>query len=180
VTNRTARYLRAPEGIERTFRTATIGLAKTHAFARSLINTGRMAEANRYEVSDVCQQDGGFMVQNAALLYNRQHCGSLAELLQWANGRLLLLVFGQLSRKDIAKLQSLSTAAGVNVVQVTHKKSSQVREHVLDPDKTLRRACHAEKAQWVLIRPDAYVSAKGKAINGQLVKALANALALHE
>jgi hypothetical protein len=51
---------------------------------------------------------------------------------------------------------------------------------VLDPDKTLRRACHAEKAQWVLIRPDAYVSAKGKAINGQLVKALANALALHE
>ncbi len=180
VTNRTARYLRAPEGMERTFRTATIGLAKTHAFARGLINTGRMAEANRYEVSDVCQQDGGFMVQNAALLYNRQHCGSLAELLQWANGRLLLLVFGQLSRKDIAKLQSLSTAAGVNVVQVTHTKSGQVREHVMDPDKTLRRACHAEKAQWALVRPDAYLSAKGKAINGQLIKALANALALHE
>ena len=48
VTNRTARFLRAPEGIERVFRSATIGLAKHHEFARPLINTGRMAEANRY------------------------------------------------------------------------------------------------------------------------------------
>ena len=47
VTNRTARYLRAPEGVERLFRRATIGLAKRHGFARQLINTGRMAEANR-------------------------------------------------------------------------------------------------------------------------------------
>jgi 3-(3-hydroxy-phenyl)propionate hydroxylase len=50
---------------------------------------------------------------------------------------------------------------------------------VIDPHKTLRRACHAEKAQWALLRPDAYLAAKGKALNGQLVKALATALALH-
>ena len=179
VTNRTARYLRAPGGMERVFRTATIGLAKEHAFAKALINTGRMAEANRYDMSDVCDVDGGFMVQNAAIHYNSEQSGSLCDLLQWADGCLLLLVFGELGRKDMAKLQSLSALAAVNVVQVVHKKRAQATEHVIDPHKTLRRACHAEKAQWALLRPDAYLAAKGKSLNAQLVKALATALALH-
>ena len=178
VTNRTARYLRAPEGVERLFRSASIGLAKHHAFARSLINTGRMAEANRYDVSDVCQTEGGFMVQNAPLQFADHSSGSLADLLQWTQGRLLLLVFGELSRKEIAKLQSISVLASVYALQVVSKKNADVLEHVIDSNKTLRRACQSEKAQWALIRPDAYLAAKGKAINGQLVKALASALAL--
>ena len=178
VTNRTARYLRAPEGMEKTFRSASIGLAKHHAFAKALINTGRMAEANRYDVSDVCQADGGFMVQNVALQFSSDSTGNLADLLQWANGRLLLLVFGELSRKEITKLQSISALAAVYAVQVVHKKHADVLEHVMDKNKTLRSACQCEKAQWALLRPDAYLAAKGKAINGQLVKALATALAL--
>ena len=179
VTNRTARYLRAPEGMEKTFRSASIGLAKHHAFAKALINTGRMAEANRYDVSDVCQADGGFMVQNVALQFSSDSTGNLADLLQWANGRLLLLVFGELSRKEITKLQSISALAAVYAVQVVHKKHADVLEHVMDKNKTLRSACQCEKAQWALLRPDAYLAAKGKAINGQLVKALATSLALH-
>lgn len=179
VTNRTARYLRAPAGMERVFRSATIGLAKAHAFARALINTGRMAEANSYPVSDICSSDGGFMVPNAVIHFNGTQWGCLADLLQWANGRLLLLVFGELGRKDMARLQSLSAPAPVNMVQVVHKKRAQATEHVIDTHKTLRRACHAEKAQWALLRPDAYLAAKGKALNAQLVKALASALALH-
>ena len=178
VTNRTARYLRAPEGVERLFRSATIGLAKHHAFARSLINTGRMAEANRYDVSDVCLPEGGWMVQNAPVQFADHSSGSLADLLQWANDRMLLLVFGELSRKEITKLQSIGALASVYAVQVVSKKNADVLEHVIDTNKTLRRACQSEKAQWALIRPDAYLAAKGKSINGQLVKALATALAL--
>ncbi len=178
VTNRTARYLRAPEGVERLFRSASISLAKNHAFARSLINTGRMAEANRYDVSDVCLPEGGVMVQNAPLQFADRSSGSLADLLQWAQGRLLLLVFGELGRKEIAKLQSIGALASVYAVQVVSKKNADVLEHVIDSNKTLRRACQSDKAQWALIRPDAYLAAKGKAINGQLVKALATALAL--
>jgi 3-(3-hydroxy-phenyl)propionate hydroxylase len=79
VTNRTARYLRAPEGIERLFRRATIGLAKRHVFARHLINTGRMAEANRYNASSVCQAEGGFMVQNVGLQFTPKQSGCLGE-----------------------------------------------------------------------------------------------------
>ena len=179
VTNRTAKYLRAPPGAQRLFRDATIGLAKQHAFARPLINTGRMAEANRYDLSDVCDDSGGFMVQNTALQFTDQTLGSLADLMGWANGHLLLLVFGELGRKDIAKLQSLNALTCVRTVQVVHKKSPQVAECVIDPHKALRHACHADKSTWVLLRPDAYVAAKGKSLNAQLVNALAMSLALH-
>jgi 3-(3-hydroxy-phenyl)propionate hydroxylase len=118
------------------------------------------------------------MVQNAPLQFADHSSGSLADLLQWTQGRLLLLVFGELSRKEIAKLQSISVLASVYTVQVVSKKNADVLEHVIDSNKTLRRACQSEKAQWALIRPDAYLAAKGKAINGQLIKALATALAL--
>ena len=179
VTNRTARFLRAPEGIERVFRSATIGLAKHHECARPLINTGRMAEANRYTMSHVCQDNGGIMVQNSAVQFADRSFGTLADLINWANGHMLLLVFGELSHKEIARLQSLSKLAFVRVVQVVHKKPAQVLECVMDPHKSLRHACHAEKSQWVLVRPDAYVAAKGKNLNAQLVNALAMSLALH-
>ena len=179
VTNRTARFLRAPEGIERVFRSATIGLAKHHEFARPLINTGRMAEANRYTMSHVCQDNGGIMVQNSAVQFADRSFGTLADLINWANGHMLLLVFGELSHKEIARLQSLGKLAFVRVVQVVHKKPAQVLECVMDPHKSLRHACHAEKSQWVLVRPDAYVAAKGKTLNAQLVNALAMSLALH-
>ena len=180
VTNRTARYLRAPEGVERLFRSASIGLAKHHAFARSLINTGRMAEANRYDMSDVCQTECGFMVQNTPLQFADHSSGNLADLLQWTQGRLLLLVFGELSRKEIAKLQSISALASVYTVQVVSKKNADVLEHVIDANKNLRRACQSEKAQWALIRPDAYLAAKGKTINGVLIKSIAKSLSLYK
>ncbi|MEY2789870.1 MAG: hypothetical protein RL295_34 [Pseudomonadota bacterium] len=179
VTNRTARFLRAPPGAERLFRDATIGLAKQHAFARPLINTGRMAEANRYTLSNVCQDNGGFMVQNTSVQFADRTHGTLADLINWANGHMLLLVFGELSTKDIARLQSLTKLAFVRAVQVVHKKPAQVLECVTDTNKQLRQACHAEKSQWVLVRPDAYVAAKGKVLNAQLVKSLAMSLALH-
>lgn len=179
VTNRTARYLRAPAGVERLFRDATIGLAKHHAFAKPLINTGRMAEANRYAVSDICKADGGWMVQNVALAFASQDSGSLGDLLGWADGHLLLLVFGPLKRAEMKKLTLLSISTPVRVVQVMHKHAGQVLEHVLDPHQRLRKACDASHHQWALLRPDAYLSARGKHIDGKLIHAIAQSVGLH-
>ena len=178
VTNRTARYLRPPEGIETVFRQATIGLAKQHPFARALVNTGRMAEANRYTRSDVCDADAGFMVPNVPLSFVDQSAGALSDLLGWAQGHLLLLVFGELKRKDIRKLQSLTSTACVRVVQVVHKQAPQVTEAVIDPGKRLRQACQATSSQWALIRPDAYLVAHGSSLNAHLVTSIAKAFAL--
>jgi 3-(3-hydroxy-phenyl)propionate hydroxylase len=160
------------------FRSATIGLAKHHAFARNLINTGRMAEANAYTVSDICNTEGGWMVQNASFHFTPQDKGTLSDLLNWAAGRLLLLVFGKLKRGEIHKLSMLSISTPVSVVQVVHKDKSQAVEHVIDPHKHLRKACQASSAGWVLIRPDAYLAARGLHVDSQLIKAIAQALAL--
>ena len=178
VTNRTARYLRAPEGAERLFRNATIGLAKKQAFARQLINTGRMAEANAYAFSDICQAEGGWMVQNATFHFNQEDQGSLSDLLNWADGRLLLLVFGPLKRSEVDKLILLGMSSPLRTVQVVHKDPPQAIEHVKDPHKHLRKACQASSSGWVLIRPDAYLAARGPRIDSQLIKAMAQALAL--
>jgi 3-(3-hydroxy-phenyl)propionate hydroxylase len=179
VTNRTARFLRAPEGVERLFRDATISLAKHHAFARSLINTGRMAEANRYAVSDICKAEGGWMVQNVRLQFSKEHAGSLSDLLQWTDGRLLLLVFGSLKRTEFKKLALLSMGTPVRIVQVVHKENPQALEHVVDKGKLLRRACEAQSKGWALLRPDAYLAARGQQIDGKLIQSIAQALALH-
>jgi 3-(3-hydroxy-phenyl)propionate hydroxylase len=68
VTNRTARFLRPADGVERLFRTAAIGLAKHHAFARALVNTGRMAVANPYSASPLTDAALGtsISIQNVA------------------------------------------------------------------------------------------------------------------
>jgi 3-(3-hydroxy-phenyl)propionate hydroxylase len=124
VTNRTARFLRPAEGVERLFRTAVIGLAKQHPFARALVNTGRMAVANPYGASPMTDAalKSSISVQNVALQWADQGSGSdgargqktgmhrtdgmgnngpdtrssacLNDLLRWTGMHPLLLVFG--------------------------------------------------------------------------------------
>jgi 3-(3-hydroxy-phenyl)propionate hydroxylase len=179
VTNRTARYLRAPEGIERLFRRATIGLAKRHGFARQLINTGRMAEANRYNASSVCQAEGGFMVQNIGVQFTSKQSGCLGDLLLWADSHLLLLVFGQSTPQELKQMRQLSQTDRVRVVQVLRRRhEAQALEHVMQADGLLQQACGDAKAKWALLRPDAYLIAHGQALNGHLVQSVAKAYAL--
>jgi 3-(3-hydroxy-phenyl)propionate hydroxylase len=168
VTNRTARFLRAPEGQERIFRSAAISLAKQHPFARSLINTGRMAVANAYRRSSVCLHSGGFSAQNAVFWFDDRgtNPGTLNDLMRWCQGRLLLLVFGGIPGMDVPRLRELTLRFPVNIVQVLGPKSQKPTqpvavEHVYDIRGHLRLAAKAEAQQWVLIRPDAYVVGGG-------------------
>src|SRR5690606_4616657 len=90
VTNRTARFLRPADGLERVYRNAAIALAKRHAFARPLINTGRMAVANPYTRSRACLYRSGSAagqsVQNVAFRWANGRTGRLNQLLDWAAG----------------------------------------------------------------------------------------------
>ena len=129
VTNRTARYLRPADGMERVFRSATISLARQYPFARQFVNTGRMAVANSYQFSSVCStsglHSGGISLQNIAFEWGGQFAGQIkaalgtvSDLLRWADGHLLILTFGPLSPAASKKLRSLSLGAPVRCVQV--------------------------------------------------------------
>ena len=212
VTSRTARYLRAPEGMERVFRSATIALAKRHAFARQFVNTGRMAVANSYHFSSACSngdgRSGGVSLQNIAFQWSgkgkrkgiggtpaKRHTapaerqGVVNDLLQWADGRLLLLAFGPLTRSAIGKLRQLALGAPVRCVQVLDGSSPpQVREHLIDHNANgvgqLRQGCQIAHSgptgqpSWALVRPDGYLAATGAALNGSLVQAIRKALGM--
>lgn len=187
VTNRTARFLRPADGVERLFRTATIDLAKKHAFARALVNTGRMAVANPYSASPLTDAAlaRSTSVQNVALQWADGAAASLNDLLCWAGWRPLLLVFGdtagRISPEHATQLRKLAQTGGVRIVQVAAQRAQvSVREAVLDVQGLLRQACAmpaaqrgAETCQWALLRPDSYLLAYGHTLGGQLVHALA-------
>ena len=181
VTRRTARFLRPADGIERAFRKATISLAKQYPFARSLVNTGRMAVANTYRGSRVCGDNGGTSVQNVKIQWRPGKTGVLNDLLQWADGRLLILVFGAQSKASLKRLQELSASGlPVRCVQVLAKDDvAQAREHLWDKQGHLQNACAAVPAGgWAVIRPDGYLADTGKGVNGDLIGAVATSLGL--
>lgn len=187
ITNRTTRFLRPEDGVERLFRTAAIGLARQHPFARSLINTGRMAVANSYTRSRVCEASGGRSVQNVAFDWPEGERGSdgtaagaqgvVNDLLLWAQGRLLVLLFGELSAAAGRRLRELTTDTPVRCVQVVAPDGqARAREHVYDPKGHLQSACHVPGQGWALVRPDGYLAATGDAVDQHLVRAIERSL----
>jgi 3-(3-hydroxy-phenyl)propionate hydroxylase len=179
VTDRTTRFLRPSDGIERTFRTAVIGLARRHPFARQLVNTGRMAVANAYTQSRVCERTGGLSVQNVGFHWLDGTAGCVNDLLRWADDRFLLLCFGELAPAATQRLVSLGRHAPVFSVQVLGPDGlTQAVEAVRDPMGHLQGACHVFGHAWALVRPDAYLAATGEAIDGALVCAVERALGL--
>ena len=179
VTNRTSRFLRPAAGTEKLFRDAVISLARQYPFARPLVNTGRMAIANPYTRSSACDTTGGQPVQNVSFGWPDGASGSVNDLLRWADGRLLLLVFGDASPQALQRLRTLGETMPVRSVQVVGKAGEAAAvEHVVDPQGHLQGACHVFGHAWALVRPDSYVAATGESIDSTLVHSVGQALGL--
>jgi 3-(3-hydroxy-phenyl)propionate hydroxylase len=180
VTNRTARFLRPADGAERLFRSAALSLAREHVFARQLVNTGRMSTPNHYTRSGACARSGGRATQNVGFAWPGGRPGELLDLLAWAQGRLLLLAFGDVSPAALARLAALSAEAGIRCVQVvgTGEKAAAV-EHVIDDQGHLQATCHVFGHAWALLRPDGHVAATGESVDASLVHAVAAAMGAH-
>ncbi len=181
VTNRTARFLRPADGVERVFRDAALGLARKYEFARQFVNTGRMAVANPYTRSSACEASGGLSVQNVGFEWADGSRGTVNDLLRWADGQLLLLVFGQASRENLTRMRALGASAPLRCVQVIGPDgAAAAREHVRDTHGHLQGACHVFGHAWALLRPDSYVVATGECVDADLVRAIAKALGAAE
>jgi len=181
VTNRTSSFLRPQPGPQKLFRDAVIGLARQHAFARPLVNTGRMAIANPYTRSSACDRTGGQPVQNVGFGWADGSMGTVNDLLAWAEGRLLLLVFGDTSAQALQRLAAVTQTMPVRAVQVVGTEDAPMAvEHVLDPKGHLQGACHVFGHAWALVRPDSYVAATGESIDTTLVHSIGRALGLQD
>ena len=171
VTNRTARFLRPADGMERIFRSATISLAKRHAFARQLVNTGRMSSPNVYSRSSACHSSGGRALQNVALRWADGSRGDVADLLRWAQGHLLLLVFGPLSGIEARPIRELARLTGLRCVQVVRQAGVASAKEVVVDDPGHLADC-VGNTRWALLRPDSYIAATGAQLDISLTQAL--------
>ena len=181
VTNRTTRFLRPADGAEKLFRDAALGLARRYPFARQLVNTGRMAIANPYTRSTACDAGGGKPVQNVSFQWPDGSNGCVNDLLQWADGRLLLLLFGGAGRTSLGRLRALAQTAPVCCVQVPGAgEPAAAVEHVRDPQGHLQGACHVFGHAWALVRPDSYVAACGESIDAALLRAVGRSMGAPE
>ena len=187
VTSRTARFLRPGSATEHLFRHAALTLARQQPFARALVNTGRMAVANTYTRSPVCVKGAphaGESVQNAPFRWGDGSTpGCLNDLLGWADGRLLLLAFGDLTPAACERLALLSQSAPLRCVQVLDAEAApQALEFIRDTNPRgagqLQGACHVFGHAWALVRPDGYLAATGEAVDAGLVHAIECALAV--
>jgi 3-(3-hydroxy-phenyl)propionate hydroxylase len=177
VTNRTSRFLRPAKGVEKLFRDAALSLARQHLFARQFVNTGRMAVANPYTRSSACDGSGGQSVQNVGFEWPDGSRGEVNDLLRWADGRLLVLLFGSASPAALARLRGLAETAPVRCIQVLGPDDRPgAVEHVRDPKGHLQGACHVFGHAWALVRPDSYVAATGESVDASLVHAVGLAL----
>jgi 3-(3-hydroxy-phenyl)propionate hydroxylase len=155
--------------MERIFRNATIELAKKHAFARSLINTGRMAVANPYSRSPITSPElaQSHSVQNVGFKWADGSGGQLNQLLQWAGSLPLLLLWAD-TPPPAALLQaarSMAKNGQLRVVAVSRSGAVKHawREQITDREARLAQACGAdENTAWALIRPDSYLAARGQ------------------
>jgi 3-(3-hydroxy-phenyl)propionate hydroxylase len=120
-------------------------------------------------------------VQNVSFRWSDGTPGLVNDLLLWADGRLLLLVFGDPGRpawRACARWCRPRRCAACRCWAATEPAGAL--EHVRDPQGHLQGACHVFGHAWALVRPDAYVAATGESIDAGVVDAVARALGATE
>ena len=124
-------------------------------------------------------------MQNVGFDWADGSAGELNDLLRWADGRLLLLVFGDLpgrAQAAPARAADLQRAGALRAGAAARSsgRGRPARESVRDPHGHLQGACHVFGHAWALVRPDSYVAATGEAIDARAGAAVASALGLQQ
>ena len=151
-------------------RNAVLELARTEAFARPLVNSGRLSTPTPYVKSSLNTPDTDAFLGKMAPGTNCadapvQASGKDAWLLGTLGHGFTLLSFGP--------------AAPVSVGQVT-TKVIEVGKDILDTQGVLAQRYDARPGTVYLIRPDQYVAARWRQFDApQATTALRHALALH-
>lgn len=153
VTSRSARFLAPRSPAEHMLRRAVMALASRHAFARTLVNTGRMSVANEYPVAPHLPE-GGRTVQNLPL---RRHDGTSTTLMELLDeGSHCLGLWFAPTRAEADAAADAVTSLPVRLVAIGGNSGLPT----LQPDEMLARHLgNATPGSLCLVRPDAYRAA---------------------
>ena len=152
VTSRTSRFIAPQSAAERTLRDAAIGLAREYAFARPLMNTGRLSVANSYPDSPAVT-NAGWSLPNVAIALPDGSRSTLVGLAQALGTAFIGVLYAPTRGHDIAGFAQLE-AAGLPFRFLVCGPGG-----IGDPDGKLKTVLRAEADTFALIRPDLYLAA---------------------
>ena len=153
VTSRTSRFLAPQSHAERTLRDAAIGLAREYAFARALVNTGRMSIGNPYPDSPAVTA-AGWAVQNVPLTLPDGSRSTLVDLARALGTVFIGILYAPTRGHEIAELARLE-ASGLPFRFFVCGPGG-----LGDPEGKLKAVLRADADTFALIRPDLYLAAR--------------------
>ena len=174
---RSTDFITPKSSVSRTFRDAVLALAKEHAFARRLVNSGRLSVPTilgnsplNTDDRDADFADGpGAMVPGAPAADAPVEGSSGDWLLGYLGGRFTLLAFD--AAIDASHVASLARdRIDCRVVHVDGSSDAE-GERVRDAQRLARRRYDARPGTVYLIRPDQHVCARWRAFDLGRVRA---------
>ena len=174
---RSTDFITPKSKVSRTFRDAVLSLAKQHAFARRLVNSGRLSVPAILASSplNVADRDADFARGPAAMVPGAPAADAPvagpagAWLLGYLGGAFTLLAFdARIDPSDVASL-----ARDRIRCDVVHVGGGPIPDttHVQDIQALARRRYDARPGTVYLIRPDQHVCARWRAFDCGLVRA---------
>ena len=160
ITSRSARFLAPQSPFERRLRDAVLGLSREHAFARALVNTGRLSTPNRYEPSALIGAGGGFCLPNLSLADSSGAPVSLSDAMR-ALGSAALGLYLPRPGADPAR-SAISGIGGEGLpylVRTLDARQGAERCGLSDPAGYLPAATGANPGDLIVVRPDLYCAA---------------------
>ena len=172
-TTRSTEFITPKGDVSKTFRNAVLALAKHHAFARALVNSGRLSVPATLEGSELNTPDNADDAFAPAMApgncaVDAPVLGSHREwLLSHLESGFTLMVFDKLSRDVISELENDAVACAV--VQVTGELDSG--PSITDREGLLARRYDARSGTCYLFRPDQHVCARWRSFDLARVRA---------
>ena len=151
VTSRTARFLAPRSPAERTLRDATLALARKHAFARPLVNTGRMSVANPYPASPGVT-NGGHSVQNVPITLQDGSRSNLVALARSLGTVFIGILYAPTRADEVAAYAWLEATGRPFRFLVCGPGG------IGDPEGKLKQVLGAAPGSFALVRPDLYLA----------------------
>ena len=174
---RSTDFITPKSAVSKLFRDAVLSLSKEHAFARRLVNSGRLSLPSTYRQSPLntpdCDTFAGLLCPGAPLADAPVSiAGKAAWFLRQVGGQFSVLVFADAaSAVNVQSLQSL--ALPVLLVLPAGVKAPAGVAAIEDSEGLLAARFDAQPGTVYLLRPDQHVAARWRALD---VAALQSAL----
>ncbi|MDI1261872.1 MAG: FAD-dependent oxidoreductase, partial [bacterium] len=157
ITSRSARFLAPQSPFERRMRDVVLELSREHAFARTIVNTGRLSMPNRYPASTMIGAGGGFCLPNSRLVDGSGASTSLSEVMRSLGSAALGLY---LPRQGVDPSRAAISGIGGEglpyFVRTLGTGQGAERCGLIDVSGHLAALTGARAGDLIIVRPDLY------------------------